>query len=147
MLFVLYPNQADLVQIAFAGPDLEAEFLDFKNKSIGDELGFAGKRKDVLSQVKAGWGDWAGPGSMMVSAKIQRMRDSKLKKIDAAEEQAKGNRADRKMANVVLSERRIKTAAKFVIDTVPHPFTSREEYERSLQMPLGGNMLFYFDVC
>ena len=47
------------------------------------------------------------------------------------------NRKDTKMSNVILSDRRIKTSAKFKIADIPHPFTSREEYEKSLIMPIG----------
>jgi U3 small nucleolar RNA-associated protein 14 len=46
-------------------------------------------------------------------------------------------RKDGKIMNVVISDRRVKTAAKYKISDIPHPFTSREEYERSIQMPLG----------
>ena len=41
------------------------------------------------------------------------------------------------MMNVMLSDRRIKTASKFKISEVPHPFTTREEYEQSLRVPVG----------
>ena len=41
------------------------------------------------------------------------------------------------MPNVMICDRRVKSDAKYKISTVPHPFTSREQYERSLQMPLG----------
>ena len=66
-----------------------------------------------------------------------------------AEEHAaelRAGRRDSALANVVISDRRIKTAAKFKIADIPHPFTSREEYERSLQMPLGG-ISFYVLLC
>ena len=48
-------NQADLVQMAFAGPNLEDEFKSFKEQAISEELGFDGKRKDVLSKVHQLW--------------------------------------------------------------------------------------------
>eukprot|EP01035_Chromulina_nebulosa_P018098 gene18098-23749_t len=57
-------SQNDLIQLAFAGPDLQEEFEKYKNQSIDDELGFNDQRKQVLSKVKAGWGDWAGPGNI-----------------------------------------------------------------------------------
>ena len=78
---------------------------------------------------------------MMVSDKIQRIRDKKLRAIAEEEEKKISARGDSKKPNVMISERRVKAAAKFVIADVPHPFTSREEYERSLQMPLGGASL------
>ena len=36
--------------MAFAGPDLEAEFLSYKESAITDELGFDEKRKKILSE-------------------------------------------------------------------------------------------------
>jgi U3 small nucleolar RNA-associated protein 14 len=49
-------------------------------------------------------------------------------------------RQDGKIFNVMISDKRVKTAAKYKIDEVPHPFTTREEYERSMQMPVGGKI-------
>lgn len=134
---LMQKSQADLVQMAFAGPDLEAEFLNYKDQAVKDELGFDDKRKQAISVAKPGWGDWAGPGAMMVSDKIQRIRDKKLKALAVEEGKQMDVRGDRKKPNVMVSERRVKTAAKYVIDKIPHPFTSREEYERSIQMPIG----------
>ena len=53
---------------------------------------------------------------------------------------------DKKLMRVMISERRIKTASKYKIDHIPHPFRTREEYEKSLQMPLGGKMVDAFLV-
>lgn len=91
--------------------------------------------------VKAGWGDWAGPGNQMVSQKILNKRDEKLSKIKQESEEQKSKRKDKKLMNVLISEKRIKTASKYKIADIPHPFTTREEYERSLQMPLGGKSI------
>lgn len=41
-----------MVQSAFAGPDLEEEFISYKKQLISDELGFDEKRKDVLKKGK-----------------------------------------------------------------------------------------------
>lgn len=87
---------------------------------------------------KAGWGDWAGPGMTGVSAKVVKKRQILLKDMEDQTSRLRAGRTDSRLANVILSERRIKTASKFKISDIPHPFTSREEYERSLQMPLGG---------
>ncbi len=130
-------TQQELVHQAFAGPDLEKEFLELKEKSVRDELGFDDKRKKVVQDVKAGWGDWAGPGEMMVSDKIKRIRDFKIKKIELEENEKLKTRLDKRMPNVMLSERKVKSASKFMVAEVPHPFETREQYERSLQMPLG----------
>ena len=89
-----------------------------------------------MKDVKAGWGDWAGPGKE-VSQKILSKRDKLIAAAEADAARKKMGRKDTKMPNVVLSERRVKTASKFKLDEVPHPFTTREEYEQSLRMPVG----------
>lgn len=88
--------------------------------------------------MKAGWGDWAGPGAMVVSDKIKRKRDRLISHIQIDAEKKKLARGDARKPKVMISERRVKTSSKFKIAEIPHPFKTREEYERSLQMPLGG---------
>ena len=88
--------------------------------------------------VKAGWGDWAGPGQMQVSQKILKKRDALITKIQQENQVKKLDRKDAKKSNVIISEKRVKSFAKYKVDEIPFPFTSREEYERSLQLPLGG---------
>lgn len=98
--------------------------------------------------VKAGWGDWAGPGaSEMVSQKIQDKRQKLLTQVQSENNKKKLVRKDNKILNVHINERKIKTAAKFKIADLPHPFTSWEQYERSLQMPLGGAVLLSYLFC
>ena len=101
-------------------------------------MGIGDTRKKILADVKAGWGDWAGPGAMEVSPKILAIRNKKLKAADDDAAAKKQARTDAKKPNVMISDRRVKTAAKYKISDIPHPFTTREEYERSLQLPVGG---------
>jgi U3 small nucleolar RNA-associated protein 14 len=88
--------------------------------------------------VKAGWGDWAGPGQTGLSRRTLLRRDSLLQMAQAEDEEKRRLRKDNKMYNVVLSDRRVKTASKYKVAAIPHPFTTREEYELSMKMPLGG---------
>lgn len=90
--------------------------------------------------MKPGWGDWAGPSASGISQKVQLRRDSLLKKSMEEDEEKRKQRKDSKMYNVILSDRRVKTSSKYKISEIPHPFTTREEYERSIQMPLGGTI-------
>jgi len=130
-------TQEDLVHLAFAGPDYEKEFQSHKKQQIDDELGIDAKQREIIDKVKAGWGDWAGPGNGGVSKKILQNREKLLNKMNQDEEEKRGQRKDSKLKNVMISDKRIKTAAKYKIADFPHPFTSSEEYERSLQVPLG----------
>lgn len=86
---------------------------------------------------KQGWGSWAGLGAAPMSAGAKRRRDEKLKKLDDEDNKKKLARKDAKMPNVMVSERRVKLAGKYKIADVPYPYTSREQYERAMQMPVG----------
>ena len=92
---------------------------------------------------KAGWGDWAGPGMTGVSTKIVQKRQRLLRNLDEKKAELKLGRKDSILANVIVSEKRIKTTGKYKLAEVPHPFTSREEYERSIQMPVGSKLSFF----
>ena len=132
-------TQEELVEMAFAGPDLQDEFSSIKQKIIDEELGIDAKKAKIVQDVKAGWGDWAGPGpnGNQISSKILKKRDRLMKAAEDDAELKRKNRADAKMSNIVLSDRRIKTSSKFKIAEIPHPFTSQAEYEKSLTMPIG----------
>lgn len=75
---------------------------------------------------------------MQISQKVLNKRDKLLTKVHQENAVKVLGRADHKMSSVMISNRRVKTASKYKISEIPHPFTSIEEYERSLQMPLGG---------
>ena len=129
-------SQEALVNQAFAGPDFQADFDKHREGAIEEELGIDGKKSQIIKDVKAGWGDWAGPGKE-VSEKILSKRDKLIAAAEAEAALKKSKRKDAKMPNVILSERRVKTAAKYKLDETPHPFTTRQEYEQSLRMPVG----------
>jgi U3 small nucleolar RNA-associated protein 14 len=46
-------------------------------------------------------------------------------------------RLDRALPTVLINERRVKKTAVLKVAQVPYPFTSREQYERSLRRPIG----------
>ncbi|CAE7661464.1 UTP14, partial [Symbiodinium microadriaticum] len=134
---LMQKSQNDLVKQAFAGPDLEAEFHELKEKAVDDELNISDKKRKIMTEDKAGWGDWAGPGLLGVSASVVEKRRRLLKNLDEKKAEMRAGRKDGVLANVLLSEKRVKTASKYKIADIPHPFKTRDEYERSLQMPLG----------
>ena len=83
-----------------------------------------------------GWGSWSGLG-----AKPNRWAEER--KVSAAEarkaivEAAAARRKDAALRNVIVSEKRDKKAAQFTTAGVPFPFSSREQFERSLRAPIG----------
>jgi U3 small nucleolar RNA-associated protein 14 len=64
-------------------------------------------------------------------------RKRQLENLEEENAKKRVSRKDGQVFNVMISDKRVKANAKYKLTTVPHPFTSREEYERSIQMPLG----------
>ena len=46
-------------------------------------------------------------------------------------------RADYGKAHVIISEKRDKKAAKYLVKDLPYPYTSKAQFERTMEMPLG----------
>lgn len=47
------------------------------------------------------------------------------------------SRADYGKAHIIISEKRDKKAAKYLVKDLPYPYTSKAQFERSLSTPLG----------
>jgi U3 small nucleolar RNA-associated protein 14 len=88
--------------------------------------------------VKLGWGDWAGPGTQGMSVNFLKKRERALKKAQEDIELLKKTRKDTNIDGVIISEERNKLASKYKVAILPKPYLSHEEYQRSLQVPLGG---------
>lgn len=113
----------------FAGDDevdLRKQFQKEKKQAVKDE----GDR--VIDNTLPGWGSWTGAG---VSKKEQK------KGKDRFQTTIKGiapeSRRDAKLDRVIVNEKRIKKNGKYLATELPHPFESRQQYERSLRLPVG----------
>jgi U3 small nucleolar RNA-associated protein 14 len=129
-------TQEELVQRAFATQveqEIEEEFAKEKALVEQDEDPTRKLKKNTKDpSASQGWGSWAGQGA---PAPIPRRLPKKLQPPEAKN---KRKREDAKKPNVILSEKRVKkTADKFMLSKIPYPFTSREEYERSMSGGVG----------
>lgn len=142
----------EMVARAFAGEDVVGEFEREKN-----EVAEADDDK-VIDNTLPGWGSWVGEG---VSSREQKRHQGRfLTKVEGIK---KKNRKDAKLDKVIINEKRVKkvnipslpsiptyvtmmmtTYANFfnqndryLSSQLPHPFESREQYERSLRLPVG----------
>lgn len=115
-------KQVDLIKEAFAGDDVVTEFDNEKKRVIRDE----GDKEEDLTLP--GWGDWAGGNKKTKKRKVVR-------KIDGVVQ--KDKRSDKNLKNVIINEKVNKKNLKYQSSSVPFPFESREQYERSLRMPVG----------
>jgi len=126
-------DQQNMIQNAFAGDNVEEQFSAEKQRLIDEDS--TEKKVPTL----AGWGSWTGKGAP--TQKMNRRHSKKFKKnktkIAMAAKAKRDARKDRDLKHVIISEKRNKHVAKYNVETVPHPFKTRAEYEASLRNPLG----------
>ncbi|KAL3470563.1 Utp14 protein-domain-containing protein [Aspergillus californicus] len=121
---VLLKNH-DLVKRAFAGDEVVQEFEQEKLDIVKDE------GDKVIDETLPGWGSWTGDG---VSRKEQKRQKRVLTKVEGIKPE---NRKDAKLSRVILNEKRIKKNNKYLATQLPHPFETKQQYERSLRIPIG----------
>ena len=115
-------EQLDVIRRAFAEDKV---FKQFEAKKIAEVEQDTPKDVDL---TLPGWGAWGGIGIAPAKGKVI------LKKKDGIDPK---KRLDAKLANVIIHEKRSKKSLKLMVDKVPYPFKTREEYERSLKNPIG----------
>lgn len=79
--------------------------------------------------LKPRQGSWGGTGAKKAPPK--RFLVKKVAGIDPR------SREDYGKSHVIISEKVDKKAAKYMVKDLPYPYTSKAQYERSLQMPIG----------
>lgn len=148
------PTQEDLVRRAFvtaATDDATAELEAEKAAAVEASLPKAVREE---RDEHAGWGSWTGMGAEASNAaedakrKRRRGRSGWLggaapgpvdvvsrKQLAMAEGMA--SRSDKGKKGVVLSQKRDRKLASHQAAVVPFPFTSAEQYARSIRAPLG----------
>lgn len=121
-------SQRELVKMAFASDNVVQEFKQEKKQIMEED------DDQVIDQTLPGWGTWAGSGL----TKKQKNQNSRRKKTSLTiKGVSKDKRKDAKLDKVIISEKRDKKAAKLQATTVPFPFESRAQYEKSLRVPVG----------
>ncbi|PLB55216.1 Utp14-domain-containing protein [Aspergillus steynii IBT 23096] len=121
---VLLKNH-DLVKRAFAGDEVVQEFEDEKMDTIKDE------GDQVIDNTMPGWGSWAGDG---ISKKQQKRQKRSLTTVEGVKPE---NRKDAKLSRVIINEKRVQKNKKYMATQLPHQFETRQQYERSLRIPIG----------
>ncbi|KAM3474122.1 hypothetical protein MY5147_004421 [Beauveria neobassiana] len=115
-----------LVARAFAGEDVVGEFEREKAAIAADD------DDKVIDNTLPGWGAWVGEG--VSKRELKRNAGRFLTKVEGVKPK---NRKDAKLAKVIVNEKRIKKNNLYMASQLPHPFETREQYERSLRMPVG----------
>ncbi len=115
-------DRAALVRLAFASDDAAQAFAEEKQKLEEKE---AGKDGNAAEEDLEGWGSWTGEG---VAVKKKRKKKQKPK-----QQKRKAGELDHVYVNPKLSEQQKHLKAA----EVPYPFTSKEQYEANMALPLG----------
>ncbi|CCG83469.1 U3 small nucleolar RNA-associated protein [Taphrina deformans PYCC 5710] len=116
-------RQAELVGRAFAGDDVVAEFEAAKDSAIKEDA------PQEIDETLPGWGSWTGDG-------VKKSRTSRkfIKHVPGVRNE---QRRDLKLQHVIINEKRLKQAKPYMSQSVPYPFENKEQYERSLNLPIG----------
>ncbi|XP_054992527.1 centrosomal protein CEP57L1 isoform X2 [Sorex araneus] len=114
--------QKQVVKEAFAGDDVIRDFLKEKREAVETS-----KPKD-LDLILPGWGEWDGAG-LKPSAKKRRRFHIKVHEGPP--------RKDKNLANVIITEKRNIHMAAHQVQMLPHPFTHYQQFERTIQTPIG----------
>lgn len=116
---------------AFAGDDTAAEFVSEKSALARDE------DEKEQSSVLPGWGSWTGAGlSKSLRRANARTRHNPLYKTKTPGV-AQANRKDADLENVIISEKTDRKGKGYLAPILPHGFETKEQYERSLRLPVG----------
>lgn len=84
---------------------------------------------NVYSYVHFFQGSWSGKG--VKKAKNAKKFITKIAGIEPA------SRQDANYTNVIISEKKDKKAAKYLLKDLPFPYTSAAQHEHKLRQPLG----------
>jgi U3 small nucleolar RNA-associated protein 14 len=121
-------DQAEILRRAFAGDDVEEAFEEEKKDTVADE------GDKIIDDTLPGWGSWVGEG--VSKRDKQRNTGRWLRKEEGIKPQ---DRKDAKLKHVIINQKRVKKNVGYLASQLPHPFTTKAEYERSIRMPIGAD--------
>ena len=118
---------------AFAGDEVETAFNDEKALQTVDE------DTKLTSTHLPGWGSWAGEGlTKAVRKQNAKQAHNPLYKTRVGQAGTRAaDRKDAKLQNVIISEAQQRRSKKYLATQLPHEYERREQYERSLRIPIG----------
>lgn len=116
-------EQQNLISEAFAGDDVVSQFEQDKHEMAVNE------DDQEIDVTLAGWGSWTGAGTN------PRKKRKFIKKVKGVVTQDK--RRDKNLKDVIINEKLNKKNMKYQSSAVPFPYENKEQYERSLRMPIG----------
>jgi U3 small nucleolar RNA-associated protein 14 len=95
-----------------------------------DDHSKKGKKKGK-EKALSGWGSWAGDGAPSTRSRKNKSTIAPKKVVK------KRQRLDDGKKNVIINAKRVKKTAQFQLERIPHPYKSREQYERAMSGAVG----------
>ncbi|XP_005165685.1 uncharacterized protein isoform X1 [Danio rerio] len=117
-----HDEQLSIIKEAFAGDDVISDFM--KDKKKQEEAG----RPKVVDLTLPGWGEWGGIGLKPSRRKRKRF----TKKMDPPPP-----RQDRKLPDVIISEKRNTSIAAHQVSHLPFPYENPAQFESTIRTPVG----------
>lgn len=114
--------QRSIIAQAFADDDVIDEFVKEKNAIVDRD-----KPTDI-DLFLPGWGAWGGE-----SVKVSKRKHKKF--IIKAPEGPP--RKDKRLGNVIISEKKDKAISKHQVNDLPFPYVTVEQYEQAIRAPIG----------
>ena len=118
-----------LIGEALAADDAFEDFTREKEATAREE------GDQVIDNSLPGWGSWAGEGISKKAQKAQKRNQARFKTVVKGVQEDK--RRDAKLDRVIINEKKVRKNNKYLATELPHPFESKQQYERSLRQPLG----------
>ncbi|XP_031640012.1 U3 small nucleolar RNA-associated protein 14 homolog A [Contarinia nasturtii] len=112
---------------AFEDDDIVAEF-----KREKDEEAKKNEPQEIDLSVP-GWGSWGGSG---IDPSKKKTKRKMILRFPAPEKRRVDNQG-----NVVIIENRDEKLQKHLVSTLPFPFTSVDDYEKSIRVPIGKDFI------
>lgn len=114
--------QRSIIAQAFADDDVIDDFVKEKNAIVDRD-----KPTDI-DLFLPGWGAWGGE-----SVKVSKRKRKKF--IIKAPEGPP--RKDKRLGNVIISEKKDKAISKHQVNDLPFPYVTVEQYEQAIRAPIG----------
>ncbi|KAJ4413824.1 hypothetical protein N0V85_003407 [Neurospora sp. IMI 360204] len=116
----------ELIKRAFAGEDVVGDFNREKAEVEKED------DDKEIDNTLPGWGGWVGEG--ISNREKKRHTGRYVTKVEGVK---KEKRRDFKLKGVIIKEGRVKKNDQYLATSLPHPFESQAQYERSLRIPVG----------
>lgn len=122
-------EKSRLAMEIFAGDDdeeVKTQFAKEKKQTVEEE------GDQVVDNTLPGWGSWTGAG--ISKREKKKGKGQVLSTIKGIAPEA---RKDARLERVIINEKTVKKNGKYLAAELPHPFESRQQYERALRLPMG----------